>query len=109
MRSYNMNLLKTSSRRAMLAATILCVGQAAARADTLSSNLSSATADTEVVSGSTWVAGGITTDVSSYQLSSATLLLSNSIAGAATLDVYSGVAQPDSLIGTLTSPGAYSL
>jgi hypothetical protein len=107
-----MNLLRPifccSSKGAMLAAAILFVGQTAMQADILSNNLSSATADTEVVSGSTWIAGGFRTDASSYQLSSATLLISNSIPGVATLDVYSGIAQPSLFLGVLDSSGNYS-
>src|SRR6476469_5579063 len=107
-----MNLLRPifccGSRRALLAAAIFFVGQTVTRADTLSNNLSASTADTEVVSGSTWIAGGFKTDASSYQLSSATLLISNSVPGVATLDVYSGIVQPSLFLGALDSPGNYS-
>jgi len=107
-----MNLLRPifccGSKRAMLVAAILLVGQTAMQADILSNNLSSPTADTEVLSGSTWIAGGFRTDASSYQLLSATLLISNSIPGVATLDVYSGIAQPSSFVGVLDSPSNYS-
>jgi hypothetical protein len=107
-----MNLLRPifccGSKRAMLVAAILLSGQTAMQADILSNNLSSPTADTEVLSGSTWIGGGFRTDANSYQLSSATLLISNSIPGVATLDVYSGIAQPSSFVGVLDSPSNYS-
>jgi hypothetical protein len=107
-----MNLLRTifccGSKRAMLVAATLLVGQTAMQADILSNNLSASTADTEVVSGSTWIAGGFKTDASSYQLSSATLLISNSVPGIATLDVYSGIVQPSLFLGILDSPANYS-
>jgi hypothetical protein len=107
-----MNLLRAifccGSGRALLAAAMFFVGQTVTRADTLSNNLSASTTDTEVVSGSTWIAGGFKTDASSYQLSSATLLISNSVPGVATLDAYSGIAQPSLFSGILDSPGNYS-
>lgn len=92
----------------MLVAAILLSGQTAMQADILSNNLSSLTANTEVLSGSTWIAGGFKTDASSYQLSSATLLISNSVPGIATLDIYSGIVQPSLFLGVLNSPGNYS-
>lgn len=111
MTNYNVNLpaiFRYGPKRAMLAAVILVVGQAATRANTLSTNLSSPTAGTEVLSGDSWIAGNFRTDMSSYHLSSATLLISNSLPCTATLDLYSGVAQPNSFVGVLDSPGAYS-
>ncbi len=81
-----------------------------ARADfDLSDNLSQASTGTEAAIGSNWLTSSFGTDGSSYKLSSITLLLANSVAGKAELDLYSdGGLEPGSLVGVLASPTAYS-
>jgi PEP-CTERM motif len=87
----------------------LLVSALIANADTISSNLSNATAGTEVASGNTWLTASFGTGTSSDTLSSVTLLLSNPIAGVAEVDLYSNsLLQPGSLVGTLFSPSSYS-
>ena len=102
-------------RRSPLAGAFALAGLAAlplgarAQATTLSDNLSNATYDIEAVTGSTWAASSFGTDASAYTLDSVTLLLEESSAGTATLDIYSdGGLQPGSLVGTLTASTAYS-
>jgi len=89
--------------------TLSLVSALAVRADTISSNLSNATAGTEAASGNTWLTASFGTGSSSSSLSNITLLLSNPVTGSAEVDLYSNsLLQPGSLIGTLTSPGSYS-
>jgi hypothetical protein len=67
-----------------------------------------ATGGTEAVTGSTWLAASFATGDAAYQLDSVTLLLDNSVAGAAVVAIYSdGGQQPGSLVGTLNSPSSY--
>ena len=89
--------------------SLLLVSALIANADTISSNLSNATAGTEAASGNTWLTVSFGTGTSSDTLSSVTLLLSNPIAGVAEVDLYSNsLLQPGFLVGTLTSPLSYS-
>jgi hypothetical protein len=75
----------------------------------LSENLSGANAGTEAASGVNWLASSFGTDSSSYTLNSVTLLLQNSVAGTAEVDIFSdGGEQPGSLVGILTSPAGYT-
>lgn len=75
----------------------------------LSDNITNVTTGgTEDASGLTWLAASFGTGDSSYQLSDVTLLLANTVAGAAEVDLYTdGGQQPGSLVGTLTSPSSY--
>jgi hypothetical protein len=96
-------------RRTLPLLAFLLVSAFAMNADTISSNLSNATAGTETASGSTWLTASFGTDSSSSSLSNVTLLLSNPSAGIAEVDLYSNsLLQPGSLVGTLNSPGSYS-
>lgn len=89
--------------------SFLLVSALIANADTISSNLSNATAGTEAASGNTRLTASFGTGTSSDTLSSVTLLLSNPIAGVAKVDLYSNsLLQPGSLVGTLISPSSYS-
>ena len=93
----------------LITLNFLLVSALIAHADTISSNLSNATAGTEAASGRTWLTASFGTDSSSSSLSNATLLLSNPIAGVAEVDLYSNsLLQPGSLLGTLISPLSYS-
>ncbi len=82
-----------------------------AGADTvvLSDNITGVTTGgTEAATGSTWLAASFGTGDATYQLDSVTLLLENSVAGAAVVDIYTdGGQQPGSFVGTLTSPSSY--
>jgi len=95
--------------RTALGCSALFLGAFALYADTLSSNLTATTADVEIASGDTWLTASFETDSSSYILGDVTLLLANSGAGVAEVDLYSdGGFQPGSLIGALSSPSTYS-
>src|SRR5712691_3068134 len=62
---------------------------------TFFSDLTAATGGSEAVSGSTWLAGEFTTDNATYNALTATLLLDQSSAGTAELDLYTdGGLQP---------------
>lgn len=75
----------------------------------LSDNLSAATNAEEVATVDRWIASSFATGASAYSLTSATLLLSNPTAGAATVSVYTDDANaPGTLVATLTSPATYS-
>lgn len=91
----------------VLAASLLTV-----KADTLSSNLSSASAGTEAATGDTWLAASFTTDSFSDSLSSVTLALADLTASgvSAQAALYSddGLNEPGTSIGTLTATSAYS-
>jgi hypothetical protein len=96
-------------RRTLPLLAFLLVSAFIMNADTISNNLSNATAGTETASGSTWVTASFGTGSSSSTLSNVTLLLSNPAAGVAEVDLYSNsLLQPGSLVGTLNSPGSYS-
>ena len=75
---------------------------------TLTDNLSKTTAGNEFVGGPTWVAAAFSTDNGSYQISSASLLLSTTETSTAKLDLYSaGSEQPGLLLSTLSSPVSF--
>ncbi len=79
------------------------------QATVLSDNLLSSAGSTETVADSSWVAAEFSTDSSSYVLSSAVLLLSNPIHGAAELDLYNdSIGQPGTMLGALTAPAVFS-
>lgn len=89
--------------------TVSFGGALVLRADTISSNLSSVTAGTEAATGSTWLTASFGTTTSSATLSSVTLLLSNSVAGLAEVDVYTNsLLGPGALVAAMTSPSSYS-
>ena len=72
-------------------------------------NITNATGGSETATGTTWLTAGFKTDSSTYVLSSVTLLLANTTAGAATLQLYSdGGLEPGSPLATLISPSTYS-
>ena len=63
---------------------------------------------TEAATGASWLASSFGTGNATYKLDTVTLLLENSVAGAAVVDIYSnGGLQPGSLVGTLISPTSY--
>ena|SRR5690242_10666742 len=75
---------------------------------TLTDNLSKTTEDAEFVGGDTWIAAAFSTDNASYQISSASLLLSTPEPSTAKLDLYSeSSGQPGLLLSTLTSPASF--
>ncbi len=75
---------------------------------TLTDNLSKTTEDAEFVGGDTWIGAAFSTDNASYQISSASLLLSTPEPSTAKLDLYSSSSgQPGLLLSTLTSPGSF--
>ncbi len=75
---------------------------------TLTDNLSKTTEDAEFVGGDTWIAAAFSTDNVSYQISSASLLLSTPESSTAKLDLYSSSSgQPGLLLSTLTSPASF--
>jgi hypothetical protein len=92
-------------------ALLFALGAAAhAKADViLSSNLSDTNSGTETATGTTYLAASFGTDSSTYSLTTVSLLLANTSAGSAEVDLYTddGYA-PGSLVGTLTSPSTYS-
>lgn len=91
------------------ASALLLAGGMTVKADIISSNLSNATAGTEVASGDTWLTASFGTGTSSDTLSSVTLLLSHPISGVAEVDLYStNLLEPGSLVATLTSPATYA-
>lgn len=89
-----------------LCLSVVC-GSARAATVVLSDNLSALNAFTEVVQGQTWVAAPFRTGDAGTLLD-VSLLLSSSSAGTAKLDLYSGTGKPETLVGSLTSPSAYS-
>ena len=100
---------RRAARSAPLAAALMVAGVFTLRADTLTDNLSAATAGTETASGDTWVAASFRTDASSFTLSNVTLLLDSTDGGSAAVSVYSnGLLAPGSLLGTLTSSDSLS-
>ena len=111
---------RPNPRLAVTGLTILAllggVPLAAGAQTTLSNNLSNTTGGTDAVTGSTYFTSSFGTGVSAYTLNSITLLLDNSVAGTAGLDIYkdatdyqgnSGLS-PGTLVGTLISPASYS-
>lgn len=94
----------------LLYAALLVFGTARADAAViLSDNLSAASAGVETAQGATWLAASFGTGTDAWLLASVSLLLSNSVAGTATLSLYSdGGLEPGSSLGTLTSPTTYS-
>jgi hypothetical protein len=73
-------------------------------AATLTDNLSKTTGGGEFVGGPTWIAAAFSTDNTSYQISSASLLLSTPEPSTAKLDLYSASSgQPGLLLSTLNS------
>jgi len=77
-------------------------------AATLTDNLSKTTGGSEFVGGATWIAGAFSTDNASYQISSASLLLSTPEPSTAKLDLYSASSgQPGLLLSTLNSPASF--
>lgn len=78
-------------------------------ADTISSNLTDASAGTETASGSNLLAASFGTGSSSATLEAVTLLLANSTAGAAEVDLYTNsLLGPGSLVTQLAPPATYS-
>ena len=104
--------LRTLAGCAVLAALPLGVHAQAV----LSNNLSNASGGTETASGATYFTSSFGTDASAYTLNSVSLLLDNSAAGTAEVDIFSDATdyqgssglQPGTLIGTLSSPTSYS-
>jgi len=89
---------------------------ACSQAATLSDNLSAPTYYTELINGSTFITAGFQTGNSSYTLSSVTALMQQDTPGTLNLSLYSNATQPTAydlgyqpgtLLGTLTSSGAY--
>lgn len=85
---------------------MLCIPGFELSATTLSDNLSAVSAGTEIATGANYLTSSFSTDSSSYDLSTATLLLGSATGGTAELDLYSdGGLQPGtelSVIGTTT-------
>ena len=75
----------------------------------LSNNLSSPSGGADTATGTNWLTASFNTNASAYTLNNVTLLLANTSAGAAEVDIYAdGGLQPGTLLGTLASPGSYS-
>ena len=103
--------LSSTCRVALFSAALgLVAGSTSARgAIVLSSNLASASDGTSAVTGSSYLASSFSTDGSAYLLNSVGLLLQNSSAGKAELDLYSdGGLQPGTLLATLNAPTTYT-
>ncbi len=81
------------------------------RAADLADNLGKTTSGSESVTVDRWLAASFKTDaVTTYQLSSVTLLLANPTAGEAELDLHSdGGLEPGAFIATLISPASFSI
>lgn len=106
-RKMGSKLFKTSGLP--LFVTLLVAGSLKLSADTISTNLSNASAGVETATGTTWLTVSFGTGSSAAILQDITLLLANSITGVAELDLYTnGTLQPGSLVGTLTSPATYT-
>jgi hypothetical protein len=106
----DVNFLRMLSR--VLAALVMCAARPPstnAANMVLSDNVKGVSSGgTEAATGSTWLASSFSTDTSTYQLNSVTLLLENPVSGAAVVDIYSdGGLEPGSLVGALTSPSSY--
>jgi hypothetical protein len=72
-------------------------------------NLSASNGGSEIASASTYEATAFTTDSATYTQLSATLLLDQSAAGAAELDLYSSIGlEPGTFIKAFNSPASYS-
>ncbi len=88
---------------------LTCLTVLALRAEILSDNMAKTSAGTEAATSATYLAASFGTGSAASTLSSVSLLLRNSTAGAATAALYSdGGLKPGSLIATLTSPATYS-
>lgn len=74
---------------------------------TISDNLFASTAFTETVQGQTWVGAPFRTTTAA-SLTSVSLLLGESSPGVAVLSLYSGSAQPETLVGALKAPASYT-
>lgn len=93
-------------RTMILAAAALGAGTLGAA--TISDNLSTISAGTRMVTGSSVVAGKFTTGSTSTTLTSVTLPLVNTSVGVANLFIFSETnSRPGSLVGTLTSPASF--
>jgi hypothetical protein len=90
--------------------TVALLGLAVtSQAEVLSSNLSAQPFYTDVVDGNTWIAAGFGTGASSYELTTATLILAQDSAGTPQLDLYSSTdGQPGTLLGALAGPDSFS-
>ena len=82
---------------------------ATANAQILSNNLENATGGVESASSTRWLAGSFSTDAAEVPLRSITLLMANSVAGTAALDLYDdGGLEPGVPLATLTPPASFS-
>jgi hypothetical protein len=103
--------LHRQHRNVLLVAVYLLLLASGAQGGTviLSDNITGVeTGGTVAASGSNWLAASFGTGDWTSQLDAVTLLLENSVAGNAVVDIYSdGGLQPGSLVGTLTSPSSY--
>ncbi len=86
----------------------------AANADVLFNNLGNSSTGEGTVGANTWWAQSFSTGSSSYNLSSVVLDMSVNTAGTtATVSIFTntgtGNGQPGTLVGTLTSPGSYTV
>jgi chitinase len=80
-----------------------------ASATVLSDNLSEASSGYTSVDGTQWLAAKFSTGSSGVNLASVTIPLWESVAGPLTMKIYTeSGGQPDTLVGTLTSPGSFS-
>ena len=104
-----LTLLRVTRSLAVGCCLLFGLCSALVRADSLvlSDNLAALTAYTEPVQGQTWIGAAFHSD-GGAMLTSASLLLANGAAGDAKLDLYSGAEEPETLVGSLTSPASYS-
>ena len=112
---------RSTQRLALTGLTVLALAggvplAAGAQTTILSDNLNSLSSGTDAVTGPTYFTSSFGTGANTYTLNSVTLLLDNSIAGTAELDIYKDASDyqgnsglvPGTLVGTLISPASYS-
>src|SRR5437870_5591823 len=99
-----------ANRWAPIYFTMVFLGTCAAvNAGTLYSNLSATNGGSDPVSTTSWLACAFTTDSTTYNSLTATLLMDRPGTGSAELDLYSDAGlQPGTLLQAFTSPGSYS-
>ena len=92
-----------------LAVTVVLSVGVRAGAGMIFNDLAATNGGAETASGTNWLTAAFTTDSTAYTTLSTTLLLQNTSAGAAELDIYSdGGLRPGTLKSVLTSPATYS-